>query len=149
MNVHAHTGYGRPVPNHEAMVFPLHESEKAVLLAGLQQWGGPARPTNELAVALGFTDTGDLLQHCKRLAAALMAGTPLSALDWTRIVASAEINFASDVFGAGYEWSTCAGLSDVETIGALRTLQRKLVQAYGPAVGRDLGTGYPGARGST
>lgn len=130
------------------MVFALDEIEKRVLLAGLDQWGGPARPTNELAVALGCTDTDDLMQHCERLGAALTANSPLSALDWTRIVASAEISFASDVFGAGYEWSTCTGLSDVATIAALRSLQGKLVKAYGPALGRDLGTGYPRPRAS-
>jgi hypothetical protein len=41
-----------------------------------------------------------------------------------------EIVFASDVFGAGVEWSTVTGSTDAETIAVLRQLQRKLVTEY-------------------
>jgi hypothetical protein len=34
---------------------------------------------------------------------------------------------SSDVIGAGVEWETVTGLSDVETLRLLRGLQRKLI----------------------
>lgn len=40
---------------------------------------------------------------------------------------STEVNFASDRWGAGYEWETVSGYSDTDTIARLRKLQLKLV----------------------
>ena len=52
----------------------------------------------------------------------------LSPIDARRVLLATEIVFASDVIGAGVEWETVTGLSDVDTIRLLRGLQRKLIK---------------------
>src|SRR3954454_385973 len=123
------------------MAFALSPAEVTTLAQGLDQWGGPGRPTRELAVALGWSDLAAMDEGCARLARAIERGEALSALDWTRALVSTEIAFVSDVFGAGYEWSTCTGLDDATTLATLRGLQFKLVSAFGPTVGVELGHG--------
>lgn len=108
----------------------LDERERHLLSAGLNEWGGPARPTDTLAVALGFRDVGHLLDEGKRIRARLRDDLPLTSLDAARALAATEIVFASDVFGSGVEWATTTGLADDETIRALRGLQRKLIGEY-------------------
>jgi hypothetical protein len=108
----------------------LTEGERRLLREGLGQWGGPARPTNELAVALGFADLSDFDDQRDRLSDSLAKGETLSSLDATRALVATEIVFASDVFGAGVEWSTVTGFTDAETIAVLRQLQRKHVTEY-------------------
>ena len=125
----------------ESMAFALSLQEVTTLVQGLAQWGGPGRPTQELAVALGWSDLSDMDNGCRRLALAVEHGEAMSALDWTRVLASTELAFASDVFGAGYEWTTCTGLDDVSTLATLRGLPVKLVSAFGPTVGVHLGRG--------
>lgn len=125
------------------MSVELTDEERDVLAAGLLEWIGPARPTEELAVALGFENIADLCSETQRLRASLKDGQPFSALDWARILAATEIVFASDVFGSGDEWSITTGLGDAETIWTLRGLQRKLVGIVAPAVGATLGTRSP------
>jgi hypothetical protein len=114
----------------DVMHADLTEGERRLLLDGLAQWGGPARPTNELAVALGFADLSDFDDQRRRLSDSLAKGESLSGLDATRALVATEIVFASDVFGAGVEWSTVTGSTDAETIAVLRQLQRKLVTEY-------------------
>lgn len=121
--------------------FALHPNEVTVLVRGLGQWDGPGRPTHELAIALGWPDLAGMDEGSARLARSIADGEELSPLDWTRALASAELAFASDVFGAGVEWSTCTGLDDASTLATLRGLQRKLVSAHGPTVGMTLGRG--------
>jgi hypothetical protein len=107
------------------------EGERKLLTQGLLQWGGPAAPTDSLAVAMGFADVRDLLKESKRIGNAIGLGTPVTAPDLRRALVATEIAFSSDVFGAGVEWETVTGLTDQATISLLRTLQRRLV-----AVGR-------------
>lgn len=59
----------------------------------------------------------------------------MSRTDWTRALLASEIVFASDVVGAGVEWPTVTGWSDVETIELLRELQRKLMSSGAISVG--------------
>jgi hypothetical protein len=96
-------GDGEWAVSENVLDFELTEYEVRVLAAGLDQWGGPGRPTHELAVALGWSSLADLDAGCGRLAATIQSGAAMTALDWTRALAAAEIAFASDVFGAGYE----------------------------------------------
>lgn len=113
----------------------LTEPEKKVLMAGLLEWFGPARPTDALAAAMRFNDVADLIAQAKRIRALLGENVPMSALDWTRALAATEVAFVSDVFGSGCDWSITTGLSDAETIPILRGLQRKLVKLYAPIAG--------------
>src|SRR4051794_5251350 len=84
----------------------------------------PARRTHSQLRSASRMDT-TFYSETRRLAATLASGTDLSSLDATRVLAAAEVAFASDVFGAGVEWETVTGMSDAETIKALRGIQRK------------------------
>src|SRR6267378_3449538 len=56
----------------------LDERERELLSAGLAEWGGPARPTNALAVALGFTDVTRAVIRFALLSLVLVAATGCS-----------------------------------------------------------------------
>lgn len=120
----------------ELVAIELADEERKVLRCGLDEWGGPARCTEALAVAMGFQSVADLHEDGSRLRAALIAGDPLSAGDWRRIVVATEIVFASDVFGSGIDWSTTTGFSDEETIVILRRLQRTIARELRGALHR-------------
>jgi hypothetical protein len=108
----------------------LDQSERELLSVGLGEWGGPARLTNALAIALGFTTETHLLEEAKLIRTLLDDGASLTPLDAARALAATEIVFASDVFGSGVEWESTTGLSDEDTIRTLRVLQRKLAGEY-------------------
>jgi len=116
----------RPDPN-EVVTVDLGDVEIDLLRQGLHQWGGPGRCTPELARAIGFDPATDVLNDALRLANSLEPTTAMTRIDWLRILASAEIGFASDIFGSGVEWSTVTGLSDEQSLTVLRGLQRKLI----------------------
>ncbi len=97
-----------------------------MLWAGLIEWGGPARCTNEMAVAIGFRDVADLLDTGYRIADQIKACRALTQLDWVRALLATEVAFASDVMGSGREWSITTGLSDEDTVRHLRSMQRKI-----------------------
>ncbi len=122
----------------------LSDREIEVLRSGLVEWGGPARVTQELAVAMGFEDQADLFRDGDRLIEALQAREPLSALDWARTILATEIVFASNLVGSGRDWAITTGLSDAETLASLREIQRKVPRAVYAVFGRELGTRPPG-----
>jgi hypothetical protein len=107
----------------------LTAEEIHLLTAGLREWGGPARCTDRLAVAMGFVDVEDLFRESKSLGRAIRNAEPLLPRDWTRALLATEIVFASDVVGSGWDWRSTVGWSDEQTIHVLRQLQRKLANA--------------------
>ncbi|MDR7166167.1 hypothetical protein J2X12_004221 [Pseudarthrobacter oxydans] len=111
--------------------FDLTDDERELLRRGLLEWGGPASPTNSMAVAMGFRDIKDLLKEGCRIGADISEGRPLTYADWHRALLATEIVFASDVVGSGVDCSTTTGLEDEETIRMLRSLQRKIVALSG------------------
>jgi hypothetical protein len=83
---------------------------------------------------MGFRSGEDLRRGKGReLREALRRGEHLTREDWRRTLLATEIVFASDVVGAGMDWSITTGLSDEETIKVLRTIQRKIGRALRPA----------------
>ncbi|WP_203754668.1 hypothetical protein [Actinoplanes cyaneus] len=112
----------------ELVAIELDEDEREVLAHGLTEWGGPARCTEPLAVALDFGSVAELFEHVVRLRPLVRGGQPLSPRDWRRVLASAEVVFASDVFGSGWDWQATTGFRDEETIRLLRSLQRKIAR---------------------
>ncbi|MFE3189893.1 hypothetical protein ACFXHA_12850 [Nocardia sp. NPDC059240] len=112
----------------------LSDDERDVLRCGLNEWGGPARCSDALAVAMDFESVADLYEQGRRLRSALIANEPLSARDWRRSLLATEFVFASDVFGSGLDWSITTGFSDEQTIAILRGLQRKLGRALRQAL---------------
>jgi hypothetical protein len=118
------------VNSDEPINVDLTPAEQDLLVQGLVQWGGPASPTDALARAIGFQGSADLCQgEGRSLRDALRLGTPLTPRDWRRTLLATEIVFASDVVGAGTDWPITTGLSDQETITALRTTQKKIGHA--------------------
>jgi hypothetical protein len=122
----------------------LTDDQRAVLRAGLVEWGGPARVTQELAVAMGFRDQDDPFAEGDRIRIALEARQPLSPLDWARMVPATEIVFASQLVGSGWDWSITTGFTDADTIRILREVQRGLPRSVVAAVGSEFGTKPPG-----
>jgi hypothetical protein len=121
----------------------LSAEEMQLLREGLMEWSGPARCTEEFAVAMGYSGATELPGQCRSIRDALVAGEDLEPMDWARALLATEIAFASDVVGSGYEWSTTTGWSDEQTVKVLRSLQRKLVRTVAPLVGNGLGTRHP------
>ncbi|WP_327141330.1 hypothetical protein [Nocardia sp. NBC_01327] len=126
--------HDRQMQAESLVVVELSDDERHVLRCGLNEWVGPARSSEALAVAMGFASVEDLYEQGQRLRAALSSNQPLSASDWRRALVATEFVFASDVFGSGVEWPTTTGLRDEETIRILRGLQRKLNRTVGRAL---------------
>ena len=113
----------------DVFAIELSQDERHLLSRGLGEWGGPARPTDELARAMGFGSEEDLLHGAgRRLRDALDSAEPMSRPDWLRALLATEIVFASAVVGAGWDWSITTGFSDEETIKLLRAVQGKVAQ---------------------
>lgn len=105
----------------------LSASERDLLAHGLGQWGGPAKATNALAQVMGFENVEGLYREGDRIADELRRGGSLSAADLARALIATEFVFASDYYGAGWDWENVTGLSDGDTIKSLREVQRKLI----------------------
>ncbi|WP_143765262.1 hypothetical protein [Catenulispora acidiphila] len=101
-------------------------AEVELLDRGLLEWSGPARCTDEFAVAMGFQSYRNLIEEGRRLRRNLNDNTVIDADDWTRILLAVEIAFVSDLAGSGVEWSTTTGYADEYTIAILRSIQRKV-----------------------
>jgi len=110
----------------DLLAVDLTEEELRVLRHGLLEWGGPARCTDRMALAMGFDSVDDLLRQGDRIRRALDNGQPMSQRDWVRALLATEIVFASDVLGSGHDWEATSGMSDHETIRVLRALQLKI-----------------------
>lgn len=121
--------------------FRLSGEERALLRAGLSEWGGPAHCTEELAVALGFDSVADLFATGDRIGDSILAGAPLNRTDWTRALLATEVVFASNVIGSGWDWQITTGFDDDRTLRMLRSLQRRLVT--GGVIGEAFGTRPP------
>ena len=113
-------------PSEEPQQIDLDDQERQLLISGLNQWGGPAYCTEEMAYAMGFDSIKDINVQAKRLFPAIRNGMPLSRLDWDRTLLATEIAFASSVIGAAGDWSIVTGVSDGDTLALLRQVQRKL-----------------------
>ncbi|MEU9358287.1 hypothetical protein AB0D35_09275 [Streptomyces sp. NPDC048301] len=118
----------------------LTDEECRLLQRGLMEWCGPARCTEEFAVAMGFDGAEDLSRRGVSIHHALAGKQALEPMDWARALLATEVAFASDVIGSGYEWSTTTGWPDDLTVRVLRSVQLKLIRTVAPLVGRGLGT---------
>lgn len=122
----------RSDPN-EVVAVGLSGAERDLIEAALLEWGGGAHGTEKIAQAIGFKSMHELWRERDRILSAVRDRSPLSRADWTRLLLATEIAFASDVVGAGVEWSTVTGFDDVESLTALRSLQRTLAPAISRA----------------
>ena len=124
----------------ELIQFDLDDSEKRLLRWGLADWSGPARCTDEMAIAMGFRNVEDLFTEGDRLYAALQRAEPMSRFDWFRVLLATEIVFASDLVGSGRDWSIASGVSDVESLAILRRIQQKITREVRGLIGNGIGT---------
>ena len=107
----------------------LSAEERDLLVRGLIEWGGgPTRPTDALAPAMGFKNLTELRSGVRALYDALERHEALTAGDWARALIATEFAFASDYYGSGVEWTIATGHADEDTIRLLRAVQRKLVR---------------------
>jgi hypothetical protein len=121
----------------------LTSEEVELLAAGLMEWSGPARCTDEFAVAMGFLNAASLPRACIHIRRAITQNEPLSPMDWARALLVTEVSFASDAMGSGVDWSTTTGWTDELSIKTLRRIQRKLASTVMPLIGCRLGTRSP------
>lgn len=105
----------------------LSADERALLSHGVSQWGGPAKPTDALAAALGVEDLTALVNLGEQVNRKLLGGETLSDYELVFALVSTELTFISDRWGAGVEWATVTGRTDSETIKLLRQLQVRFV----------------------
>jgi hypothetical protein len=112
--------------SHQKFDLPLTDAERDLLWAGLVEWGGPARCTDDLAVAMGFASVEDLFAQGDRIGKVLKEKQPLTRQDWVRTLLATEIVFASNVVGSGHDWSITTGIADDESIRLLRSVQAKI-----------------------
>jgi len=115
------------VPLDERVELELTADERDLLREGLLQWGGPTRPTDLIAQAIGFSGVDSLHAEGARIREALRNEEPLTKHDWQRALIALEIVWSSSFYGAGDDWEVVAGgWDDDRTLRTLRELQRKL-----------------------
>jgi hypothetical protein len=127
------------VTDPDAFSVDLDAGERRLLSSGMLEWGGPARCTEEMAIALGFESVQDIFDQTDRLRGALASGAPLTYIDWSRVVLATEVVFASAVVGSGHDWSITTGITDADTIVLLRQVQMKVTRAAGRRLGNGIG----------
>jgi hypothetical protein len=111
----------------QTVAIALDDDERALLVAALSDWSGPASGSEALALAMGFSSLGNLFDETSRMSVDIQDLRPMSTLDWTRALLATEIAFASSVLGTGVEeWLTIRGGTSDVWISALRRLQTKL-----------------------
>jgi hypothetical protein len=109
----------------------LDDGERQFLRAALLDWSGPARPTDELAAAMGFSSAESLSGEAWALWGRIEAGETLTTDDWRQVLLAVEIVFVSDVVGSGLDFRITSGIPDEEAIKILRSLQRRLARWRG------------------
>ncbi len=113
----------------------LEPAETELLRRALGEWGGPARPSDDLARTMGFASLAAMDLELPNLRCMLGNDAPIGARDWARTLVATEFVFVSDVYGSGTDWRTTTGWDDDETIHSLRTIQRKLGPIVQPHYG--------------
>lgn len=91
--------------------------------------GWPSADDREVAAAVGFVSADAFYNEQEQITLRIERGD-FTPVDASRALTATEIVFASDVVGAGVEWESVTGLSDVGTLRTLRRLQRKLIKFY-------------------
>ncbi len=105
----------------------LTDDERDFMCTALGEWGGAASYAPLPVSIVGATNWVEFDQLTERLRHAIKNAQPLSGTDWARALFLTELSFASDVVGAGVDFSTVSRFTDEEAIGLLRSLQRKII----------------------
>ena len=108
----------------------LSDNERFLLRQGVLQWVGPARPSESVARSAGFDSLAESTNMVLPLVKAIDDRAPMPLAQWKRALAMTELMFGNGEFGAVFEWHTATGREDLETITALRSVQRKMLHEY-------------------
>jgi hypothetical protein len=122
----------------EVVMIELTDEERNLLVDGLGIWGGPARGTDELAVAMGFSGLDDFKTERKRLSDSLHRGEAITRFDWARVLCVAEITFIRTRVNRSDWWSVTRFPDDESTLEVLRPLQEKIDRVVGVLKGTAL-----------
>ena len=104
----------------------LPDEQRELMIKALSLWGGPTRPTDTIARAMGFANADAIEGDGERLRTALGERRGVSMRDWARALVATEIVYGSSYYGAGTDWDCVTGWSDEHTLPVLRSLQRSL-----------------------
>jgi hypothetical protein len=104
----------------------LPEDQRTLIIRAFIEWGGPTRPTDAVARAMGFASREAIHSEGKRIRAALAEHEPMSKRDWARALVATEFVFASYYYGAAGDWEDVTPWTDEQTLLVLRALQRSL-----------------------
>ena len=110
----------------DVVAVDLPDEQRDLMITALLEWGGPARPTDTIARAMGFASAEAICREGERLRSALRRRQAMSKRDWARALVATEIVFASSYYGAAGDWEVITGWSDERTLPLLRNLQRSL-----------------------
>lgn len=119
-------GKRSPADPDEVLAVELSDRERKMLSWGVVEWGGPARCTDEMAIAMGFASVEEIFTHGPVLYEWIKSSSPMRRFDWLRALLLTEIVYASQVLGSGSDWPITSGIPDDESLQLLRSLQRKI-----------------------
>jgi hypothetical protein len=121
---------GRPnwsdIGPEDLVTVDLPGDQRGLLIEALTEWGGPTRPTDTLARAMGFADREAIHREGTRIRSALREHQPMTKRDRARALVATEFVFASYYYGAAGDWEVVTTWTDEQTLPVLRGLQRSL-----------------------
>jgi hypothetical protein len=110
----------------DLVAIALTDNEREFIQQTLEQWALSAASTPFPYQVLGLSTWEEFLTLTGRLEHAVVAGAPLTDLEWARVLFLTEVTWASNLVGSGLDFAIVTRFSDSEAIGLLRGLQRKI-----------------------
>lgn len=110
----------------ELVAVDLTGDERDFIGQTLDEWRSSAAGKPFPFQVLGLSTWEQFGELIVRLERAVTDGAPLTDLDWAQVLLLTEVTFASSLIGAGLDFEIGTRFSDIEAIGLLRSLQRKI-----------------------
>ncbi|WP_162625557.1 hypothetical protein [Mycolicibacterium llatzerense] len=104
----------------------LTADEREFIEQTLEEWAASASGKPFPYQVLGLASWEAFGELVFRLIDAVKAGQALTDLDWARVLFLTEVTWASSLVGCGLDFVTMTRFSDVQALGLLRALQRKI-----------------------
>lgn len=116
----------------ELLTVDLTVDERNFIWQAMYQWQFSASRKPFPYQVLGLSSWQEFAELTHRLALAVTNREPLTDLDWMRVLYLTECSWASDVVGAGLDFSIVTAFSDIDGLSMLRHLQRKIGRVSRP-----------------
>jgi hypothetical protein len=116
----------------ELLTVDLSDDERNFIWQAMYQWQFSASRQPFPYQVLGLSTWQEFAELTHRLAHAVTDQEPLTGLDWMRVLYLTECSWASDVVGAGLDFSIVTEFSDIDGLSLLRCLQRKIGRVARP-----------------